>query len=162
VFYIVLQFHLLDLDLKVNVVDSLIALITILVGLYICSSLQKQHNKNQNIYNYLISRLDTMWSDFNSVHESVLRTDKVQLGEVTKRMRGLQKKSIEFSRLSMQLVPDEKDTLSKLFDEYLGVFERSLIRDNICYYEDHHETIKAKGQGIVDELVRIFKLLNKI
>lgn len=158
--YAASQFRFFKIDTTVNVVETIVAVITIVIGLYIASSLQKRYNQNQNLYNYLITRFDTLWNDFNSLNDQVEASDKIEINRVTKMIRDFQRRNNEFKKLLDQL-DSVNNNLTDLTEKYLSLFEKSLIKENIAYYDGKKELITEQGKAITAEFVAIYKCINE-
>ena len=158
--YTASQYRFFNVDTSINVIETIIALITIVIGLYIASSLQKRFNQNQNLYNYLITRFDTLWNDFNSLNDQVEASDKIEISRVTKIIRDFQRRNNEFKKLLDQLDSIDNN-LTNLIEKYLSLFETSLIRDNVSYYDGNKEQIAEQAKKITAEFVTIYKSINE-
>jgi len=157
--YTASQFRFFKIDTTINVSETIVAVITIIIGLYIASSLQKRYNQNQNLYNYLITRFDTLWNDFNTLNDQVEASDKIELNRVTKMVRDIQRRNNEFKKLLDQLNSVENN-LTDLTEKYLTLFEKSLIKENITYYDGNKAQITEQGKKITAEFVSIYKCIN--
>jgi len=157
--YYTSQFAFLKIDTTVNVIETIVSVVAIIIGLYIASSLQKQFNQNQNLYNYLITRFDSLWNDFNSLNDQVEASDKIEMNRVTKFVRDFQRRNNEFKKLLDQL-DSVNNNLTVLSEKYLELFEKSMIRENIAYYDTNKELIAEQSKRITAEFVSIYKSIN--
>lgn len=157
--YSISQYRFFKIDTTINVIETVIAVVTIIIGLYIASSLQKRYNQNQNLYNYLITRFDTLWNEFNTLNDQVEASDKIELNRITKMVRDIQRRNNEFKKLLDQL-DSVNNNLTDLTEKYLTLFEKSLIKENIAYYDGNKEQITEQGKKITAEFVTIYKCIN--
>ena len=61
------QFKNFKIDTHINVIGTLLSIITALIGFYIAISIQKKHTKTQNQYSFIQPKLDSLWSEFNVI-----------------------------------------------------------------------------------------------
>ncbi len=78
------QFEYFKIDPQINVVETLISIITAVIGLYIAISIQNKITKNQNKYSYIQLKLDNLWSNFNVFAQLFNYDDKIELSVLTK------------------------------------------------------------------------------
>lgn len=82
--YITLQFSLFDIDVKLNVPETLLSIGTAIIGLYIANTIQKRLTKNQNQYTYVEGKLDSIWSGFNSFSQTLIYGNSIEVNNVNK------------------------------------------------------------------------------
>lgn len=82
--FILSQFTFFNIDSEINVVETLISLITAVIGLYIAISIQKKITRGQNQYSYIQVKLDNLWSNFNVFSQIFNYDDKIELSVLTK------------------------------------------------------------------------------
>lgn len=157
--YMLSQFSYFNVNTEINIVETIIAAISIIIGLYIAITIQKRYNRNQNLYTYLVGRLDSIWSDFNAFSNQVDATDQIELNRVNKVLKDLQKRNSDLNNLLIQLgsINNQFETLSEILRK---TFEGSLIKDNIVYYDANKETISGINKSITDNLADIFNQIN--
>jgi hypothetical protein len=158
--YSLSQFSFFKINTEINVVETIIAGISILIGLYIAVSIQRRVNRNQNLYNYLVVRLDEIWKDFSTFRKQIEVADLIELSRVTSFVNEFQNKNADFNRLLTELGTINND-LETLSDSLQNVFESSLIKNNIVYYDSKKEQIMAINKQINDRLISIFRQLNR-
>jgi hypothetical protein len=159
--YYATQYEYLNIETDVNVIESIISIFGILVGLFIAVSLQKRYNRNQNLYTYLVNRLDLMWSDFVSFHSTIEESDKIEFFKVTKVVTDLQRRNTELKKLISHLegVPNQIDSLT---DSLQDLFDKCLKKDGIVYYDPKKKEILQMTESVNNSFVVIFKAINKI
>ncbi len=67
--YISLQWSFFDIKNELDIPALLLGVLTLIVGLYIATSLQKKLNRNQNQLSFLIEKFDKIWVSFNKYDE---------------------------------------------------------------------------------------------
>lgn len=82
--YIFCQFQYLQIDIAVNVTESILSIITAIIGLYIAISLQKKYTKNQNKHSFVQSKLDSSWQSFSNFSQNLHYQDFIEVSQVTK------------------------------------------------------------------------------
>lgn len=82
--YILCQFEFLNIDCDVNVTESILSIITALIGLYIAISIQKKFTKNQNKHSFVQSKLDSSWQSFSNFSQNLHLQDNIEVSQVTK------------------------------------------------------------------------------
>ena len=82
--FVLTQFEYFKIDPQINVVETLISIITAVIGLYIAISIQKKITKSQNQYSYIQLKLDNLWSSFNVFAQLFNYDDKIELSVLTK------------------------------------------------------------------------------
>lgn len=78
------QFKYFKIDTQINVIGTLLSIITALIGFYIAISIQKKHTKTQNQYSFIQAKLDSLWSEFNVFSQIFNYDDKIEIGALTK------------------------------------------------------------------------------
>lgn len=78
------QFEYFKIDPQINVVETLISIMTAIIGLYIAISIQKKITKNQNQYSYIQLKLDDLWCTFNVFSQLFNYDNKIELPVITK------------------------------------------------------------------------------
>ncbi|WP_302781675.1 hypothetical protein [Alistipes finegoldii] len=77
--YLSLQFSILELNFEVAIPDFLLSIATILVGIYIAHTIQKNVNRTQNQYTYIEMKIDSLWSTFNSFSQILIYNDSIEV-----------------------------------------------------------------------------------
>jgi hypothetical protein len=162
--YILCQIKFLDIDNKVNVTETILSIITAFVGLYIAVSLQRRQSRNQNLYNYLESKLDTTWECFSNFSSQIEILTEIPLNEITREMKKLNKKigplkkifdSFDLNATSISTIEQNIDNLES---QLTG---QSSITNNIVDYSAIKNNIHSLI-GIIDEsFANALKNLNK-
>lgn len=157
--YLFCQIEYLKINPEVNVIESLIAILSIIIGIYIVVVLQRKQNNNQNHYNFLLTRLDPIWSEFNSFLEQVSEGDTLELKKLQAFIKQFQSRTNELSKLLISLnIENNFYTLSEAFRNLL---ENSLHKNNIIFYDKDKEIIINAGKNVSDEFVRVYQRLNQ-
>jgi hypothetical protein len=87
--YFLAKVDFLDIDYKVNVITSLNSLLTIMVGLYISSTLKKNQSKSANIHNYLYNNLELSMSRFRSLSQELKHKDQLKMSIITSSIKSI-------------------------------------------------------------------------
>ncbi|MBL7914577.1 MAG: hypothetical protein JNL49_05975 [Bacteroidia bacterium] len=82
--YIITQFKYFKVDLEVNLVETVISLITAVVGIYIATSLNKFHTRSVNLHNYLQPKLDSIWISFTNFNSQLVSKDFIEISEIAR------------------------------------------------------------------------------
>lgn len=143
--YIFSQWQLLKIELEVNVTETIMAAITAVVGLYIAVSLQTRHSRNQNLYNYLQSKLDNSWQSFNALAKHLEIDDQIEVATVTKTV-----KEVYQNISSLKLILNSYNhndryiaQIEKEIDDLEGllVSNQTRISNNIIFYSNSKATV---------------------
>jgi hypothetical protein len=157
--YLFAQWKWLKIDTEVNVVETLIAIISIVIGIFIAVHIQKRYTQNQNLYNYLVTRLDSLWTDFNSFFAQIEQTDTIELVKVTAFVKQFQMRNTALVKL---LQPSAlTNNLEALTDEFESLFANGLIRQNVVYYDGAKDNVVSRGERIQTEFTRIYLAINQ-
>ncbi len=153
--YLLSQYQFLDIDSSVNVSDLLLATITAIIGLYIANTLQKKHNRNQNLYEYLMSTLNRLVSGFESLSSTLIMSNNIDLNEVIKTLKSTQKQidSLKRTLLSHNIDNSCLDEL-EYYLEYLEdlLTNRAAITNNVI----NHSNVSNDVNKCLDEINSCF------
>lgn len=158
--YVLNQFAFLDIDRKVNVIETIVSAFSIGVGIYLVIVIQKRHNQSQNFYNYLVNRLDIIWGDFNSIYGQIEKSDQIELRTTNLYFKDFEIKHSNFKRLLSTVNIDAN--LEGLIENLENLLDRSLKRNNILYYDSIKLEIDNLASQINSEFVRIYQEVNKL
>jgi hypothetical protein len=159
--YALSQFSYLKIDVEINVWETLLGIASLGVGLFIAVSLQHRYNKNQNLYNYLVNRLDQMWSKFNALHLAIEVDDKIEFDRITKILTELQRANLEFTKLIDQADYQIIDEFERLSEELQDLFDVCIKNNGVVYYDQKKDQILALNEQIINNYIRIFNTINK-
>ena len=81
--YITVQFHLFEVELKLNVPELVMSAASVLAAIYVANTIQKNLNKSQNRYSYLEGKLDDFWKKFSKFSQTITPNDNLQLRDLT-------------------------------------------------------------------------------
>jgi len=157
--YFFAQWSLLKIDTQVNVVDTIMAVISIIIGIFIAVHLQKRYTQNQNLYNYLVSKLDLLWSDFNFFFSQIEQTDTIELKQVTSFVKQFQMRNSALVKLLQPIALS--NNLERLTDDLESLLANGLIKQNIVYYDGTKDSIINCGVRIQAEFTKIYLSINE-
>ena len=81
--YIALQFKYFDIDLEINLVNTLISITTLAVGAFIAITIQKRFNHGQNNYAFIKDKFENLWIAFNSFSDNLNSSENIPLSTMT-------------------------------------------------------------------------------
>jgi hypothetical protein len=163
--YISVQFSFLEIDTKVNVAETIISLGTATIGLYIASSLQKTHNRNEKLSEYLQSKLDSAWDAFYNLSEQLQFNNLVPLTEITKTAKKLeqalssQKKILIAFEIDTVFIDELSSSFDNLEDELTN---NSVITNNIINFTANRATVIQKVDEVSQAFARGLRIINRI
>lgn len=157
--YFLSQIRFFEIDREINVVETIISVISIFIGLFIAISLQKNLNRNQNSYNYLVAKLDRLWADFNSFSIQIEANDQIELARVNLFFKEMTIKSTDFNRL-LTALDNKSNNIEPFMNELQELLENSLTRDNILYYHTSKKQILLKADEIGHAFIAVYKEIN--
>lgn len=87
--YLTLQFTFLEVNLEVNVVQTLLSILTAVIGLYIAVSIQKKNSRSQNLHAFLQKKLECLWEKFNSFDSKLSKQSSMKLEVATSSFKSM-------------------------------------------------------------------------
>ena len=163
--YIVVQFCYLEIDYKVNVVTSLISLMTASIGLYIAITLRKSQTKTSNLHGYLQPKLDVVWKLFLTFSHQVSLNDQIELSEINKAIKEITLNITPLKKMFESFGLDDSciGSLANKIDEIEGILvNETTINCNIVEYSH----IKNSLRTTIDEAHSLFvyslKVINQL
>jgi hypothetical protein len=157
--YLFCQVQYLEINPEVNVIESLIAVLSIIIGIYIVVVLQRKQNNNQNHYNFLVNRLDPIWSDYNRFFEQISQNDTVELNKLQLFIKQFQSRTDELGKLLISL--EINNDFYGLSEKFRDLLEKSLHKNNIIFYDKDKDLVIETGRKIADEFVNVYLSLNR-
>lgn len=150
--YLTLQFQYFDIKLELDVPNILLTIVGIFVGLIVADSVQRSVNKAQNRYSYLLQKIDTLWTQFNSFCRTIQKSRKVS--------------SSQLHSLNSEIIYDI-EFLKQLFNVYdIDCECLNDLDDSLCKLEDFLSNQDAT-ENIIDissikvDLNRLFNTIDK-
>jgi hypothetical protein len=136
--YILTQFSLLKINYEINISESIIDIITVIIGLFIAINIQQNHNKNQKQYTIIEKKMDPIWEYFISeINNLDSNNSNLTLRQVTE----LHKKvSLKIDHLieifdSFELPPSSINQLKTEINNLLEFIEqRPEKQNNVIYF----------------------------
>ncbi len=162
--YILLQFHLFEVELKLNVPELTVSIGTAISAIYIAQTIQKKLTKMQNRYAYLESKLDGFWNIFNTFSQDLNISDTIALSSVS----GFTKSSnLALSFLkgifsTYNLSDTELSTLENKIDTLSDFLETLPIASNVIDIRAQKPAIKASLVDIERNFSRLLRLVHEI
>lgn len=163
--YILVQFSFLEIDAKVNVTETIVGVGTAAIGLYIASTLQKSHNRNTKLSEYLQHKLDSAWDNFFSLSEQLHANNTILLTEVTKTTKKIeqslysQKKILAAFELDAAFTDEISTTVDRLEDILVN---RSVISSNIINYAANRAHITQITDDVSQAFANALRAINRI
>jgi hypothetical protein len=162
--YITLQFRYFDIDTKINVTETIISIGTAAIGLYIANTIQKRMTKNQNQSSYVMSKLDAIWSEFNTFSQSVIYGDNLEIVTLIKNSKRI---TLDLGFLKTILISYEQnisciDELESSLEEFESYLLSLPINDNIISINQNKIEIENKVMSINQSFSIVLKLIHNI
>ncbi len=162
--YYSLQFELLEIDLKFNVFEITISIITALIGLYIATTLSKSQSQNQKLAEFLQRRTEKLWIDFYSFKNTIEFQNTITISVLSKNFKIL---SIEIDSLKniyyvFKLHLDLIEQLEQEIDNLQEKIEKSPISNNVISYQKDKESIIKKFEFIETLFANLFHRINQL
>lgn len=82
--YFLTQFSYLKVNTEVNITETLLSVITALIGLYIAVSIQKKTNRSQSLHTFLQGKTDDIWSKYTQFDSQIKHQSTINLSVVNK------------------------------------------------------------------------------
>ena len=159
------QYYYLQIDPKVNVVQSLISITTAIIGLYLAISLKKIQTKSSNLHNYLQPKLDFAWKLFLTLSHQLSLQDQLEISELTKSIKEITQNITPLKKMfsSFGLTDPCMDNLETQIEN----LEKFLVDDcevseNIINYLNKKEKLRDKLDNVHTQFVNALKVINKI
>ncbi len=163
--YILCQFKLLEIDPKVNITETILSVITALVGLYIAVSLQRRQNQSQNLYSNIEKKFDSLWGLFSQFASQLELSVNMPLNEVNKSTKEFNQKiatlkiMLSAFNLNTDCIKDIESKIDKLENELTS---NSQISTNILDYTSNKAAVHSAIEQTHQAFANYFKELNKM
>jgi len=163
--YLFMQFEFLEVDPTVNVTESILSIITLIIGLYIAVALKKRQDKNQNLYNHLQSKLNLCWESFLSFSNQIEILDQIPITEINKQMKIADQKISPLKKIFLSFELDAKyvnDIEANIDNLEHQLINKSKISNNVVDYSIIKGSIISSIDKINESFANAFKNLNDI
>ncbi len=163
--YVFCQFHLLEIDPKVNVTETILSIITALVGLHIAVSLQRRQSRTQNLYSNLEKKFDSLWEKFSQFAYQLESSTNIPLNEVNKSTKEFNQKiatlkmMLSAFKFNTSCIEDIEHKIDALETELTS---NSQISHNIISYSSNKASVNSCIEQIHQSFANYFKELNKM
>lgn len=144
--YITLQFSLFLVNLEINVVETLFSIGTILIGIYIAHTIQKNINKGQNQYSYIGGKLDSLWMEFINFSKNISYSSNVEISTITSYFKDASP-DIDFLKSvfeSFGIKPDCIQNLENKMEEFEEYLTNLPSIDNVIQTDNIKTEINSK------------------
>lgn len=163
--YVLCQFNYLQLDPKINIINSLISTATVVVGLYIAISLKKNQTKSSNLHSYLQPKLDLVWNLFLNISHKLSLNDKIELVEISKSIKEINQnltplKKMFYSFKVNNNCIEEIETRIENLESFL--VDECKIEKNIIFYYENKDKLRIKLDEIHSFFAESLKIINNI
>lgn len=145
--YILTQFQYFIINYELDIPDIILSIITALIGIYIAITIQKNLNKNQNQYSYLIDKLDILWTSFNDFSKTFVYDDKIEANGISRLTKEIIH-PVEFIKIlfnSFKIKDDCVNSLESQLEELETIINDIPPQDNIIYFD--------KSKKEIDEII---------
>ena len=161
--YIFLQFKLFKINLEINIINTIISLITAAIGVYIAISIQKRLNQGQNNYSFIKDKFENLWINFNSFSDELKSSNSLPLGIMTSYTKKTYS-SIEFIYCIYDSFELDKQYIVEL-ENKIDVLEATLngpINQNIINLIPIKTRVMADIKNINEIFMKILKQISNI
>lgn len=140
------QISYLEIDKSINIPETILTIISLLVGLFIALTLQSKLNRNQNFYGYVISKFDSLWEDYSKFYTLIDSSNQIPLANVNKFTKNFQQRidilkqlviTFGLGDIAIKKIEDEFDK----FEDILS--NRSFYNQNIVFYDTRKVELQA-------------------
>jgi hypothetical protein len=159
------QYSYFNIDNTINISETLIAILTLIVGIFIAVSLQKRQNKNQNLYNFLAVKLDDLWNRYNSFDQQLNYSQQIEVKQCTVFFKEFEVKYQSLKKLfsTFEISDQNIDYLANEMEAFEDIlFNECSISNNIISYFMCLKKINSKKELIHEYFAHILKRINKI
>lgn len=163
--YFTLQFSYFKINSEVNVVETLLSVITTLIGLYIAISIQKKNNRNQSLYSIVQTKMDNVWNEFSAFDHRLHNQNTIQLKIVTKTFKSLYQElnNIKIVFNTFKINQACIDALEQSMEDFDDLITGNLpISSNIITLSNNRTDIKDQSTIIHKDIVNALKKVNEI
>lgn len=163
--YIACQYEVLNINTEINVLETLFALGTFGIGVYIAIIIQRRRNKSQNFYVYVEGKYDVLWEDFIRFSEVLEFSVNIELKEVSKSKKSIDMKIAPLIKIFKSFEYDTEclTNIETKIDELEVLLTNSKhIQDQIIDLSPDKEQISAKLNAINEDFALTFKTLNNL
>jgi len=163
--YFLSQFKFLKINTEVNVVESLLALITAFIGLYIAISIQKKSNRNQSLHNLLQSKLDSILSTHSTFENKIANQSTIKLDLATRYTKTLYQDLSNLKTLfnSFNLQCNCVDEIEKSLDELDNLLTNNIpVSSNTLQLTQQKNSIIKKLNSMTNRIAAAYVVVNKV
>ncbi len=163
--YLCCQTYLLEIDYKLNVVDSIFSVAGLGIGLYIALIFENQKSRGQNFYSYVEGKFDLLWQDFIQLNEVLDNASQTQISELSRSFKKIEQKISPLKKI-FEASDYKSDCISEIEGkiESLEIFlsTGNHISNNIVNLIAIRVELTEKLNDINETFAKSYKKLNKI
>lgn len=163
--YFTLQFSYFKINSELNVVKTLLSIITALISLYIAISIKKKNNRNQSLHSIVQTKMDNIWNEFSAFNRLLHNQNTIQLKIATKTFKSLYQEleNIKIIFSTFNINHTCIDALEKSMEDFDNLITGDLpISNNMIILYNNETVIKEKSTIIHKYIVNALKKVNEI
>ncbi len=162
--YLLTQWKFLEIDPKINVSTTLIALMTAVIGLFIATTLKRNQNKSSNLHNYLFPKLNATWEKFIAFSHTLDLNDKIKVSDLAKHIKELNQGTMSLKQMfsSFGLNNSSIDSLEKDFEKLESLMSTCTITKNVIKYSLKKTELGKVVESTNSHFVTALKEINKL
>lgn len=157
--YVGLQFQFFIIDFELSIVDTLLAIGTLIIGVYIAHTIQRNLNKGQNQYSYIEGKFDVLWTEFINFSTNFIYADVVDISTITSYFKNASP-SIDFIRSIFESFGINAGCIEDL-EKQMDAFENYLVNCPVSDNSIQVKPVKDDIDTMVLEINKCFKAVLK-
>lgn len=161
--YISLQYSFFEIEWKINVVESLIALARILVGVFIAVNLRKWVSQQTNSYNFVMQHFNELWGEYKGFEKNVLSQSRVQVSLMANKYKEIELMREKLVKV-LSLTQVNEKYLTKIEDEFEAMndlIEQQPTADNLYDLEGIKLVLKGQTTNLSNHFIALFNDINQ-
>ena len=163
--YFLIQFSYFDMDMSINVIDTLLSIATALIGLYIAVSIQKKNSRNQSLHDLLQSNLTSLLVDFSKFEKKLSVQSSMQLNVATSSIKSLYQELVRMRSLFNSFSRDCGciDIIEEKLDQLDDILTGSTqVVNNSIQINHNKQLILSKTNEVTVSITDTYAVINRI
>jgi len=163
--YIATQYSYFNINTELNVVETLLSIITALIGLYIAISIQKKNNRSQSLHNLLQSKMDSFLKNYSTFENTFTSQSTLSLNIATRSIKTINQeinglkalfKSFSVSCACIDTIEQSIDDLDELLTG------NTPIVNNAIQLSSKKSAILRRSNEITQKIANAYVEINKV
>ena len=162
--YYLCQWKYFEIDTKINVSTTLISSITLLIGLFIATTLKRNQNKTSNLHNYLLPKLNSIWEKYISLSHQLDLSDQIKVSDLSKAIKELTQNTTSLKKMffSFELSCSCIEFVEHDFELLEKFLVKCPISKNVINYKSQKAGLSKRLEEIHAHFADTLKKINSL